>query len=153
MNLYSRQLVQPGGPTGFTSAAPTLPLLPMGYEAAPHSLGDFVRWVSKEYGNPVIYITENGVCDNTEPGPDGAIEDTTRMELTRGFLAGLHGAIADGADVRAYYMWSLMDNFEWAFGFTKRFGIVHTDFETLRRTPKASASMYAAIARANALEV
>ncbi len=153
VNLYSRQLVQPGGPTGFTSAAPTLPLLPMGYEAAPHSLGDFVRWVAKEYGNPVIYITENGVCDNTEPGSDGAIEDATRMELTRGFLEGLHGAIADGADVRAYYMWSLMDNFEWAFGFTKRFGIVHTDFETLNRTPKASAAMYAAIARANALEV
>jgi len=153
VNLYSRQLIRPGGPTGFTSAPPRLPLLPMGYEAAPHSLGDFVRWVSKEYGNPVIYITENGVCDNAEPGPDGTIDDATRMELTRGFLAGLHGAIQDGADVRAYYMWSLMDNFEWAFGFTKRFGIVFTDFESGRRIPKASAGMYAAIARANALEV
>ena len=83
----------------------------------------------------------------------GANRSELAIAVTRGFLAGLHGAIQDGADVRAYYMWSLMDNFEWAFGFTKRFGIVFTDFESGRRIPKASAGMYAAIARANALEV
>ena len=154
-NLYSRAVIEadPGRTIGYRYAPPTLPLLPMGYEAAPHSLGDFVRWVSNEYGRPKIYITENGVCDNTEPNADGVIEDTTRVDLLRGFLAGLHGAIQDGADVRAYYQWSLMDNFEWAFGFSKRFGMVYTDFETQKRIPKRSAAFYSQVIRDNGIEV
>ncbi|MEP7214713.1 MAG: GH1 family beta-glucosidase [Anaerolineaceae bacterium] len=153
VNLYSRQRIEPDPDRGlgFRNARPTLPLLPMGYEAAPHSLGDFLRWVSKEYGRPKIYITENGVNDNAEP-ENGVIDDHVRMDLLRGFLAGVHGAIRDGADVRAYYLWSFCDNFEWAFGFSKRFGIVHTDFETLKRTPKKSAQMYAEIIRTNAVD-
>ena len=71
----------------------------------------------------------------------------------RGFLAGLHGAIASGADVRGYYCWSLMDNFEWSFGFSKRFGIVHTNFETQERTPKRSAAFYSGVIRTNALTI
>ena len=152
VNLYSRMRVEPSADRGlgFRAARPTLPLLPMGYEAAPHSLGDYVRWVSKEYGRPRIYITENGVNDNAEP-ENGVIDDHVRMDLLRGFLAGLQGAIQDGADVRAYYLWSFCDNFEWAFGFSKRFGIVHTNFETLVRTPKKSAAMYSEIIRNNAV--
>lgn len=155
LNIYSRQLVEAGDGTGvgFREAAPRLPLLPMGYEAAPHVLGDHVRWISAEYGNPKIYITENGVCDNTEPGPDGQVNDTIRIELLGGFLAGLHSAITDGADVRAYYQWSFMDNFEWSFGNSKRFGIVHTNFDTLTRTPKKSAAWYADVIRRNAVTV
>lgn len=153
-NLYSRTLIQagPGRGVGFAFAQPRLPLLPMGYEAAPHSLGDFVRWVSKEYGHPKIYITENGVCDNTEPGPDGQVNDAQRVELLHGFLRGLHGAIEDGCDVRGYYQWSLYDNFEWAFGYTKRFGMVYTDFETLKRIPKRSAGWYSEVIRRNGVE-
>jgi beta-glucosidase len=153
VNLYSRQLVEadPSSALGFKDAPPRLPLLPMGYEAAPHSLGDFVRWVSKEYGRPKIYITENGVCDNTAP-VDGVIDDQTRIELLRGFLAGLHGAIRDGCDVRAYYQWSLMDNFEWSYGFSKRFGMVWTDFETQARIPKASAAFYSDVIARNGLD-
>ena len=153
VNLYSRQRVLPDDArgVGYRAAAPTLPLLPMGYEAAPHSLGDFVRWVSKEYGRPKIYITENGVCDNTEP-VNGAIDDHLRIELLQGFLAGLHGAIADGADVRAYYEWSLMDNFEWSFGYSKRFGMVWTDFATQARIPKKSAAFYSEVIRRNGLD-
>jgi len=154
VNLYSRGLIQPAtNSVGFTYAPPRLPLLPMGYEAAPHALGAFVRWVSREYDRPRIYITENGVCDNTEPDASGVVDDTTRQELLRGFLAGLHGAIADGCDVRAYYQWSLMDNFEWAFGYSKRFGIVYTDYRTLARIPKKSAELYAEIIRRNGVEV
>ncbi len=154
VNLYSRMRVEPSADRGlgFRAARPTLPLLPMGYEAAPHSLGDYVRWVSKEYGRPRIYITENGVNDNAEP-ENGVIDDHVRMDLLRGFLAGLQGAIQDGADVRAYYLWSFCDNFEWAFGFSKRFGIVHTNFETLVRTPKKSAAMYSEIIRNNAVDI
>lgn len=154
VNLYSRGLIQPAtNSVGFTYAPPRLPLLPMGYEAAPHALGAFVRWVSREYDRPRIYITENGVCDNTEPDASGVVDDTTRQELLRGFLAGLHGAIADGCDVRAYYQWSLMDNFEWAFGYSKRFGIVYTDYRTLARIPKKSAELYAEIIHRNGVEV
>ena len=154
IQLYSRGLIQaaPGRSVGFAYAAPRLPLLPMGYEAAPHALGAFVKFYSKEYGNPTIYITENGVCDNTEPDANGDINDTTRIDLLGKFLAGLHGAIQEGCDVRGYYQWTLMDNFEWAFGFSKRFGIIHTNFETLKRTPKKSAAWYADVIRRNGVE-
>lgn len=154
VNLYSRARIEPAPErgVGFRNAAPTLPLLPMGYEAAPHALGDFVRWVSQEYGNPRIYITENGVCDNTEPGPDGTIDDHVRIDLLHRFLAGLHGAIQDGADVRAYYQWSLLDNFEWAYGYRMRFGMVYTNFETLERIPKRSAAWYSEVIRRNGVE-
>ncbi|HXX47316.1 MAG TPA: family 1 glycosylhydrolase, partial [Myxococcota bacterium] len=91
-------------------------------------------------------------CDNTEPA-GGAVADVQRTELLRGFIAGMHAAIADGAaDVRAYYVWSLLDNFEWAFGYSKRFGIVYTDFATQARIPKQSAAFFAELIRKNGLE-
>ncbi len=154
VNLYSRQLIQPdpGSPMGFRNAPPRLPVLTMGYEAAPHALGDHVRWVSREYGRPKIYITENGTGDHADM-VDGVVDDQERIGLVSGFLAGLHGAIADGADVHGYYLWSLMDNFEWAWGNSQRFGIVHTDFETLVRTPKRSAAWYSDVARRNGLDI
>jgi beta-glucosidase len=153
VNLYSRRriLADPERGVGFRDAPPTLPLTEMGYEQAPHALGDFVRWVSKEYGSPRIYVTENGVCDPAGP-KDGAVDDELRLGLLRGFLAGLHGAITDGCDVRAYYVWSLLDNFEWAFGYSKRFGIVWTDYETQQRIPKASARFFAEVIRRNGVE-
>jgi beta-glucosidase len=139
---------------GFRDAPPTLPVLPMGYEAAPFALGDFLRFVSAEYGRPRIYVTENGVCDNTAPGADGRVDDVQRIELLRGFLGGMHAAIADGAaDVHAYYVWSLLDNFEWAFGNSKRFGIVWTDFATQARIPKASAGFFSEVIRRNGVEI
>lgn len=155
VNLYSRErvLADPSRGVGYRAAPPTLPLLPMGYEAAPFALGDFLRFVSAEYGKPKIYVTENGVCDNTEP-VNGVVDDVQRTELLRGFLGGMHAAIADGAaDVRAYYVWSLFDNFEWAFGYSKRFGIVYTDYGTQARIPKASAAFFSELIRKNGLEV
>ena len=145
VNLYTRTAVLPGDGDGlgYAQAPYTLEATPMGYERAPHALGDFVRFVSKEYGRPKIYVTENGVCDNTGPYA-GQIDDQGRISLLRGFLDGLSSAIEDGAaDVRGYYLWSLLDNFEWSFGYDKRFGIVHVDFETQQRIPKASALWYA----------
>ena len=155
VNLYSRERVvaDKSRGVGYRAAPPTLPLLPMGYEAAPFALGDFLRFVSAEYGKPKIYVTENGVCDNTEP-VNGVVDDVQRTELLRGFLGGMQSAIADGAaDVRAYYVWSLLDNFEWAFGNSKRFGIVFTDFATQARIPKASAAFFSDVIRRNGLEV
>ena len=154
VNLYSRRqvLADRTRGVGYRNAPPTLPLLPMGYESAPFALGDFLRFVSAEYGKPKIYVTENGVCDNTAPA-GGAVDDVERTELLRGFIAGMHAAIRDGAaDVRAYYVWSLLDNFEWAFGYSKRFGIVWTDFQTQARIPKHSAAFFSELIRRNGLE-
>ena len=151
VNNYSRRVVMADRrPIGFRFAEPTLPVQPMGYEEAPDSLGDFVRWVSKEYDSPPIYITENGRGDEDGTEAD-MLNDQKRIELMRGFLAGLHDAIESGCDVRGYYAWSLMDNFEWAFGYSKRFGLVYTDYETLERKPKASARFYADVIRDNGL--
>ncbi len=154
VNLYSRARIgrAPESGIGYTAAAATLLTTPRGYEKAPHALGDFVRWVSREYGRPKIYVTENGVCDNTEP-VDGVVDDTDRVELLQGFLQGLGQAIADGeADVRAYYVWSLLDNFEWAFGYDRRFGIVYSDYESLERIPKASAHYFSKVIEQNGVE-
>jgi beta-glucosidase len=150
VNLYTRVRVQPDATgRGWKHAEPTLPLTPMGYERAPHALGDFVRFVSNEYGKPPIYITENGVCDNAEP-VNGVVNDTGRIELLKGFLQGLASAVADdAADVRGYYLWSLLDNFEWSFGYSKRFGLIHVDYKTQKRTAKASADWYARVIAAN----
>lgn len=153
VQLYTRRVIvpDPGRSVGYTSPPPTLPLLGMGYEQAPHALGDFVRWITKEYGRPTLYITENGVNDDTGM-VDGIIDDQLRISMLRGFLAGLHGAIEDGADVRGYYQWSLMDNFEWAYGFSRRFGMVYTDYETLARIPKNSAAWYSGVIAVNAIK-
>ena len=153
LNLYSRERVLPDPErgVGYRFAERTLPLTDMGYEAAPAALGEFASFVTREYGRPKIYVTENGVCDNTAPR-DGVIDDRARLELLRGFLVGLQRAITGGADVRAYYLWSLLDNFEWALGYGRRFGIVWTDFETQARIPKASARFYSEVIRANAVE-
>jgi beta-glucosidase len=154
VNLYTRRVVRadPELGVGYRAVEPTLPTTPMGYEIAPHALGDFVSFVSNEYDRPRIYITENGMCDNT-PLENGVCNDHPRIELIRGMLEGLRGAIEGGADVRAYYVWSLLDNFEWTFGYSKRFGIVWTDYETLERTPKASARFFSDVIRQNGIEI
>jgi beta-glucosidase len=154
VNLYTRNRVvaDPKRGLGFRYAPATLPLTDMGYEAAPHALGDFVRFVSEEYGRPRIYVTENGVCDNT-PAVAGVVDDQPRVTLLRGFLAGLAGAIEGGADVAGYYVWSLLDNFEWALGYSRRFGVVWTDYQTQDRIPKASARFYSDVIRQSGVEV
>ena len=154
VNLYSRARILPAPErsVGFRAAAPVLPTTPMGYERAPFALGDFVRFVSKEYGRPRIHVTENGVCDDAPPA-DGRVDDTGRISLLRGFLAGLARAVADGeADVRSYYLWSFLDNFEWAYGTSKRFGLVWVDYETLERLPKASFGFYRDVIRSHGVE-
>ncbi|MEE8556626.1 MAG: GH1 family beta-glucosidase [Myxococcota bacterium] len=153
VNLYSRGRIVPDPErgVGFGEAPPTLPLTDMGYEATPDALADFLRVAWKEYGPLPIYITENGVCDNT-PLLDGAVKDNARVELLRGILTGLAGAIEEGIDVRAYYVWSLLDNFEWAFGFSRRFGIVWVDYESQKRTPKVSARFFRQVIERNGVE-
>lgn len=108
------------------------------------------RFAAEVYGARRIIITENGAGYDESHPRDGAVWDLHRIELMRGCLRELRRGIGDGHRVDGYFAWSLLDNFEWADGYARRFGLVHTDFETQVRTPKASASWYQQVMRTNA---
>ncbi|HLV87877.1 MAG TPA: GH1 family beta-glucosidase [Candidatus Sulfotelmatobacter sp.] len=135
--------------TRFSSASG--PKTDLGWEVYPKALYEIVMRITKEYNRPVIEITENGCAYNDLPNNSGLIRDRRRIEFHRGYLAELARAMRDGADVRSYHLWSLIDNFEWAEGFTQRFGLVHVDFRTQQRTWKQSAHWYAKVIAENAL--
>jgi beta-glucosidase len=99
---------------------------------------------------PPIVITENGAADDTVPDADGVVDDQARIDFHHAHLEAIATAIRRGVDVRGYYAWSLLDNFEWAKGLEHRFGLVHVDFETLVRTPKRSFAWYAEVIAAQA---
>jgi beta-glucosidase len=107
--------------------------------------------VHRDYGPIPLYITENGAAFADRPGPDGTVADPQRIEYLDSHFRTAHRAIADGIDLRGYFVWTLMDNFEWAWGFTKRFGLVYVDYETQRRIRKDSAHWFAALTRGNRL--
>jgi beta-glucosidase len=117
-----------------------------GWEVFPQGLTDTLVWVKNRYGNPPIYITENGAAFFDPPVAEGGrVRDPLRVDYLRKHLIAVHAAMQQGVDVRGYMAWSLLDNFEWSLGFSKRFGIVHVDFETQERTPKDSARFYAKV--------
>ena len=122
----------------------------MGWEVYPGGLSDVIRAVTARYGAVPLYITENGAAFPDPPrAANGAVDDPLRETYLRDHLRAVRRALAEGADVRGYFAWSLLDNFEWSHGYSKRFGIVHVDFETQRRTPKRSARAFADIVRTN----
>jgi len=124
-----------------------------GWEVWPAGLRRILRRVDADYGHPAIYITENGCADATGPGPDGAVHDADRVRYIEGHLGQMARAIDEGVDVRGYFAWSLLDNFEWQAGYEQRFGMVWVDFDgDLRRVPKDSARRYAEIAAGGALD-
>ena len=119
----------------------------MDWPIKPSGLTDLLLRVHRDYGLPLV-ITENGTSGTTaqeRPGPDGAVHDTWRIDYLRGHLSAVADAIDKGADVRGYYLWTLLDNFEWAWGYDKRFGIVHVDLDTQERTVKDSARWYSEV--------
>ncbi len=116
---------------------------------APRALYWTPRLAAEVYGEKNIYITENGCGYNDDTVTRGECLDLHRVEYLRSYLRELHRSITDGAPVRGYFLWSFLDNFEWADGYRRRFGIVHTNFKTLRRTPKLSAHWYASVIAAN----
>ncbi|MGH3098644.1 MAG: GH1 family beta-glucosidase [Streptosporangiales bacterium] len=119
----------------------------MGWPVVPDGLRETLVRFQSRYGSdlPPVYITENGVALPDAPGPGGAVEDQERIAFVDGHLRALRQAIDGGIDVRGYFYWSLLDNFEWAEGYATRFGLTHVDFETGRRTPKASYDWYRAL--------
>jgi beta-glucosidase len=107
------------------------------------------RFVKELYGVKAVYITENGCGYDDEPVVNGEVLDLHRRDFLRGHLRELHRAISDGVPVRGYFLWSFLDNYEWEDGYQRRFGIVHVDFATQRRTPKLSSHYYSAVIAQN----
>jgi beta-glucosidase len=115
-----------------------------GWEVFAQGLTDTLSWVRKRYGDITQYVTENGAAFYDPPAASGGrVADPLRIDYYRSHLRAVHAAIQQGVDVRGYFAWSLLDNLEWSLGYSKRFGLVHVNFETLERTPKDSARFYA----------
>ena len=123
-----------------------LPRTGMDWEVQPEGLTRLLVRVAKDYSGDVpLYVTENGAAYDDEVGPDGEVADAERTDFLRAHVEATLDAIEQGVDVRGYFYWSLMDNFEWAWGYAKRFGIVRVDYETQQRTVKQSGREYARI--------
>lgn len=118
---------------------------------APEALYWAPQHLQKIWNVKDIYITENGCGTTDDAVVDGAVDDTDRIMFLRSYLATLQRATAEGVPVRGYFLWSLFDNFEWTSGYATRFGLIHVDFSTQRRTPKLSAAYYAEVIKRNGL--
>lgn len=125
------------------------PYTAMNWRIEPGSLTELLERLHRDHPGVALMITENGAAFPDEFGADGRVHDADRIAYLRDHLAAVHAAVAGGVDVRGYYLWSLMDNFEWAWGESKRFGIVHVDYPTGERRPKDSAYWYRDVIAAN----
>ncbi|MFD7466789.1 GH1 family beta-glucosidase [Streptomyces tendae] len=123
----------------------------MGWSVDPSGLHELIMRYNREAPGMPLYISENGAAYDDKPGADGSVHDPERVAYLNGHLTAVRQAIADGADVRGYYLWSLLDNFEWAYGYEKRFGAVYVDYASQQRTPKSSALWYGRAARTGTL--
>lgn len=121
----------------------------MGWGVYPEGIYDLLVRLDRDYDHPPILITENGAAFRDMVMEDGTVPDPQRQEYLTRYLRQIHRAIQDGVDLRGYYLWSLLDNFEWAHGYTKRFGLIHVDYATQKRTVKQSGHWYANVIRAN----
>ncbi|WP_030873189.1 GH1 family beta-glucosidase [Streptomyces sp. NRRL F-2747] len=115
------------------------------------ALYDLLTRTAARYPGLPLVVSENGAAYEDEIGPDGTVHDPERAAYVHAHLDAVHRAITDGADVRGYFLWSLLDNFEWSYGYAKRFGAIHVDHDTLKRTPKSSAHWYSRVARTGEL--
>ena len=123
----------------------------MGWEIYAEGLTEVLTRVSRDYTPVPLYITESGAAFADDVAPDGQVLDRNRVDYMRSHISTAQKAIDQGVDLRGYFAWSLLDNFEWTFGYTKRFGLVHVDFETQVRTPKQSAAWYRELIVSNQL--
>src|SRR5262249_50636134 len=149
VNYYSRTVI---GMQGVVKQVPGSKYTDMDWEIHAPALGRLLSRLSKEYRLPPIYITENGASFADHISGDGQVHDQERIDYLREHLGEIKKAIAAGIDVKGYFLWSLMDNFEWAHGFSKRFGITHVDFESQKRVIKESGHWYAGVINRNAVE-
>ena len=147
VNYYSRSLVNAVD----EKVPPPGPVTGMGWEIYPEGLGETMRWLHDRFAFPRYLITENGAAMDDRPDATGFVDDQDRIDYLRRHLHVVHDVIEDGIPLEGYFAWSLMDNFEWAYGYTERFGLIRVDYDTLDRTPKASAAWYGEVARSNAV--
>jgi beta-glucosidase len=159
VNLYTRNCVRHVGDDALGLHARPVgmggeqgPRTDFGWEVWPRSLYDMCMRLTRDYERPVLEVTENGCSYADAPGPDGRIRDVRRIEFYRGYLEALARAIEDGADVRGYHAWTLLDNFEWAAGYGQRFGLAFVDFPTGTRTLKDSGHWFARVAAENGFD-
>jgi len=163
VNYYNRHIISATGDHHATAPNPSYAGLgfdqPMGaqgsltengWEVWPQGMYDIVIQLHRAYGLP-MEITENGCAYSDSPDVHGRVPDHRRIEFLRGHLAAVQRAIADGADIRGYHAWSLLDNFEWEQGYSQRFGLVYVDYRDQRRIVKDSGLYYAQVAAANAV--
>jgi len=155
MNTYQGNIVRAGA-----DGQPQVVAPPQGnprtafavFELLPEALYWGPRWYHERYGLPV-YVTENGMSLTDWVSLDGIVDDPQRIDFLRRYLRELRRAVADGVDVRGYFAWSLLDNFEWAEGYRERFGLIHVDYATQKRTPKRSFDWYRETIRTNGAQL
>jgi beta-glucosidase len=150
LNYYTREVVRAGGGPLAVEPAPSegVERTATGWEVYPQGLAETLERVHGDYGPVRVLVTENGAAYDDVPGPEGEVNDGARVRYLEAHLAAAAGTLEAGVPLAGYFVWSLLDNFEWAEGFSKRFGIVRVDFETQRRTIKASGRRYADLVRA-----
>jgi beta-glucosidase len=127
------------------------PVTDMGWPVDPTGLRELLLRIKVDYGQIPIYVTENGAAYPDRLSVDGRVHDPERIDYVHSHLAAAHEAMSAGVDLRGYFLWSLLDNFEWAYGYAKRFGIIHVDYETFARTLKDSAHWYRGVIAAGGI--
>jgi len=158
VNFYSRSVVKADPSAGFFQMAASPPRGPgheytaMDWEVYPEALYELLVRLQADYDAPKLYITENGAAYRDVPGPDGQVDDPDRLSYLRRHFVQCHRAIQARVPLAGYFVWTLVDNFEWAWGYTRRFGIVYDDFPTQRRTVKSSGRFYRQVIADNGLQ-
>jgi len=157
LNCYTRNFVEYDPNAGRikgrfnTRRLPGAEYTVKGWEVYPPSIYEALIRFKKDWGDPPVYVTENGAAFDDRV-VDGAVHDPDRTRYLRTYLAEVHRAIRDGVQVKGYFVWTLMDNFEWASGYTERFGLIHVDFQSQQRIVKDSAHWYQGLIEANGFE-
>jgi len=153
VNYYTRTVVRKSDENAFlgyeTATPENASFTGIGWEIYPQGLYNVLMRIKRDYGNIPVYITENGAAFGDDAIVGGVVQDNDRIEYIRHHLGAVNSAIVDGADVKGYFLWSLMDNFEWSHGYRQRFGVIHTNYETLERTWKESAYWYKTVIERN----
>ncbi|GGI97742.1 beta-glucosidase [Alicyclobacillus cellulosilyticus] len=150
VNYYTRSVVRAGEDGMPKPVPPAGPVTDMGWEVHPESLYRLLTRLRREYTGLPLYITENGAA-YPDRVVDGRVDDPERIAYLRDHFAAAHRFIQEGGNLQGYFVWSFMDNFEWAFGYSKRFGLVYVDYATQTRIPKASALWYRDVIAANGI--
>ena len=148
INSYSRSVI---GAKGQIAPIPGSEYTEMGWEVCPPAFRRLLNRINCDYNLPPIYITENGASFQDVISPDGKIHDDRRLDYLREHFTQVRLAMQDGVDVRGYFVWSLMDNFEWGHGNSRRFGLIHLDFDSQERIIKDSGEWFSKVISTNAV--